>query len=483
MSARFRRHLLLNAFLVENTHLMRRVVSQPVLKQEQPVLEPVHQYGTILRDPQTRRFRLYHRGLVPPNSGQSGFPTFVAESQDGLNWSHPSRGLIEITGSKDNAAIFGPGSLDADGKPMAGPRGISCVSILDALQAPVPHARGRFTALYNGQGKAHAGLCLAWSEDGIHWHAFDENPVVRGKPDTFNQLMYDAPLGKYVIYTRPQYAAGPIKMPRVVARMESDDLIHWSVPRVVLDTDEADGDGCQYVPSPVFPPGRDVNAPTDCRGRNRQFYSLAVKVEHGVHIGMAWVYEILLGMMWPELVHSVDGVNWKREPLRQAFVSPRGPGFDDGAVIGAPFHPVALEVGDEHWLYMVHSNATHHGAIFGEGPVRQALHVYAIGRDRWVGYQADARQGALLTTPLEVVGFDSLSLNLQLQPGGLCEVELCTEDGGRIEHVACVMDAPQGLNEVDHALPGLLSHVPCGVGKIRLRIKLKMGKVFAFDLR
>jgi hypothetical protein len=57
---------------------------------------------------------------------------------------------------------------------------------------------------------------------------------------------------------RPPYYAGPHGANRKVARAESADLIHWSVPQVVLDTDALDSPAADersgsLLPTPAHP--------------------------------------------------------------------------------------------------------------------------------------------------------------------------------------------------------------------------------------
>ena len=57
------------------------------------------------------------------------------------------------------------------------------------------------------------------------------------------------------------------------------------------------------------------------RGRDKQFYGLTVSVlQPDLYLGLASVYEPPSGLMWIELVHSYDGINWIREPNREPFI-------------------------------------------------------------------------------------------------------------------------------------------------------------------
>ena len=144
--------------------------------------------------------------------------------------------------------------------------------MLDAKLTPHPKARARYTALYLTNVPSNGGLHLAYSEDGLHWLAYPENPVYRGWPDTSNNFFYDRRLGRYVLYLRPSQKlhAGPPDVNRLVSRAESDDLVHWHGERIVLDTDARDAPAAGTITD---------GGPGGCypRGRDRQFYGMNVR--------------------------------------------------------------------------------------------------------------------------------------------------------------------------------------------------------------
>ncbi len=92
-------------------------LNKPTVRQE-PVLKPetgnlsapdsmaAHFYGTVLHD--AGKFRMYYYAVsyregAPGNLWQG--PVCYAESTDGLNWTKPNLGQVEIDGSTDNNAL------------------------------------------------------------------------------------------------------------------------------------------------------------------------------------------------------------------------------------------------------------------------------------------------------------------------------------------------------------------------------------------
>ncbi|MBI4623284.1 MAG: hypothetical protein HY736_08715, partial [Verrucomicrobia bacterium] len=170
-----------------------------------------------------------------------------AVSTDGRHFEQPVLDLCEFRGSRRNNIVIGMNHIDARGAPLCGPGGCSGFCVLDATRQPVPHARGRFTALFGGSAppKRGGGLCLVWSDDGLHWNAYPENPVSPTGGDTYCNFIYDPRTKRYATYIRPSLRpdgrrAGPSGVRSLLSRIESTDLIHWDNERVVFDTDEAD---------------------------------------------------------------------------------------------------------------------------------------------------------------------------------------------------------------------------------------------------
>ena len=61
-------------------------------------------YETILKD--NDRFRFYYRGLTEAKHNQDTEVTYVSESEDGIHWAHPKRGIYEIHGSKEDNVVL-----------------------------------------------------------------------------------------------------------------------------------------------------------------------------------------------------------------------------------------------------------------------------------------------------------------------------------------------------------------------------------------
>jgi hypothetical protein len=390
-----------------------------------------------------RRQKQQVEGL--PDLDKVVYCEYFATSEDGIRWDYPVLNKVPSHQQFQDKtplaphAFLGSGQLDAAGRELCGISGPEGFCVIDSTMTPHPQARGRFTAMYlsslgdgltDGYNGKTGGLCFAWSDNGIDWNAYPENPVIRGWMDTNNCFFYDPKIGKYVIYGRPNVHTrlGSHLTNRFIARTESDDLIHWSPYKTVLDTDDRDADPLNYLDEaerqqywdtyyktarkPVYNPVS--------RGRSRQFYGILVYPYYDLYIGIAQMYDVPTGEMWLELCHSYDGVEWHREAAPVPFIAPRKGEWDCGMVSSATCSP-PVQVDDEIYMYYSGANYNHHqyglpmNPIFGIG-------LRKLQRDRYIGYRAGEQEGELITVPFARP--DQLRLNAAIEVGGEIRVEM-----------------------------------------------------------
>jgi hypothetical protein len=473
---------LIDARLIEDTYFLQRAIEPPVLKQPQPVMQGGSSYGTVLRGANGQWRMYYLAGRCKHDAEQQTdrfeYQEALAFSHDGIAWETPSLGLIENGGSRDNNLVMGTHYHDAAGMDLTGASGPEGFCVKDAEQETMPHARGRYTALYLASPTDRwGGVCLAHSDDGLVWNGYPENPLIPGWHDTLNNFFYDTRRGKYVMYLRPPIYAGPHSANRKMARSESADLVHWTVPEVVLDTDELD--------APAFECFDERKMPVP-RGRNRQVYGMQVFPYGELYIGLAWIYDVPPGTMWIELMHSYDGIHWRREAGREPYITDGQPvGLQGKMVTTFSNPPIAVE--DELWIYCSSVNRTHHDSVTDETLAQRHIMLAALKRDRWVGYAAGEREGELLSRPFHWDG-GRFSLNTIIADGGEVAASFCDELGHPLNSL--------GLNEMEPLrgpLNALAAPVMAGPGPkttlkfptrgpIRLRLKMRRARVFGWTL-
>ncbi len=426
---------LIDSRIVAQAFAMRRVVQHPQALAAAPVIPDAQAYGSVLRD-HNDRWRAWYLGS-PVYSG------YYAESNDGLTWQRPALDLVapEVRPETNGPnAFLSRNQRDAAGRWLVGSQGPEGFAVLDNTVTPHPAAKGRFTALYLARTETEQGMYVAHSDDGVRWLAEEANPVIDGWRDTSSCLFHDARIGRYVWYGRPAaYAAAEMHANRLVARKESEDLIHWSPERTVLDTDDADADPWYPIDEAALRAGKDTATAEEraaawaaltegqkqnedlplVRGRNRQWYGITAFPWAGLYLGIAWMYDLPSGDMWTELLHSYDGIDWRREPGREPFIE-RIPGTCTCTMASPP-----VMVDGTMRFYDSIQNRNHHGVP--NPNVQRGIRAFTLPRDRWVGYQAGDVQGELLTQILPRPA--DIRLNVATEPDGWIAVEVADAEG------------------------------------------------------
>jgi hypothetical protein len=121
-------------------------------------------YGAVLQD--GGKFRMWYYALRlkepgdavrPDSANMLQGPVCYAESDDGIQWTKPNLGQVEIRGSKNNNAIFLPGDS------------IEGVHVIKDEDDPNPQRR--YKMVYNPNNGKTWVIRTATSPDGLHWEA------------------------------------------------------------------------------------------------------------------------------------------------------------------------------------------------------------------------------------------------------------------------------------------------------------------------
>jgi hypothetical protein len=191
--------------------------------------------------------------------------------------------------------------------------------------------------------------------------------------DCGNSVVYDPALGRYVAFGRFGLTrladGGQFALGRNVARVTSEDFLHWSEPEMVLCVDARDPDTLQ------------IN-------------DMAVELYEGVYIGLMELF-VLTGTDRSrpiQLAASRDGLHWTRVADRFDFFDRGDPGqWDD-----APVHrPSALMLHDDRVLmYYTSGSGQSHFSGIGLATWRRdgfvSLHAGPDGGDKPVSGGATA---------------------------------------------------------------------------------------------
>ncbi len=153
-------------------------------------------YQSIFKDGD--KYRMYYRAKGDGN------PTVgYAESTDGINWTRPTLGIVEIDGSTANNLVFPlTEDLMADGA-------INGASGLMVLKDDNPAALA--SERYKAVGHTHtprtgknrvSGLSLFVSPDGLHWSLKQDAIITDGEFDAQNRIFWDNVRQQYVAFYR-----------------------------------------------------------------------------------------------------------------------------------------------------------------------------------------------------------------------------------------------------------------------------------------
>lgn len=409
---------------IEDSYSMARETARPERHPGNPVITPGKMVGTVLRAPDGS-WKMWYTAFHRIARADTGAPDYcsticLAVSKDGLSWEKPELGLVEDEARRGNNIVLAGNQSDANGRRLTGFSGATELCVLDAASRDLPGIRGRYIAIYltNPEGE-EAGLYLAHSDDGLRWLRYKEGPIIKGWPDSHLQLFYDERAGCYALYLRPTVHAGPYWANRMAARAESPDLLEWTVPKIVLTTDDRDA-----------PAGGTIDEGDGYpRGRDRQVYGMRVFPYCGMYLGLAQVYDVPSGRMWIELARSRDGLHWDREPRREPFIDIGAPGAWDSAMIGYTDAGVPNQANGMAHIYYSGFNLTHHQAVAAKNPGQsvRGIGLALMKADRFAGYLAGEKEGDLITRAFEFPGAP-VTLNAGAASGSIA-VEITDELG------------------------------------------------------
>jgi hypothetical protein len=285
--------LFLDDWMLDSRYNVNRVFVHPT-----PVLRPVAfeepdppalaGFINVIRDPATGKYRMWYPVNGTREIAGKNFNTFLcyAESGDGLVWRRPDLGFDPVL---KNAAGFdryptATSKVSLDPFDSDASRRYKLVAV--DVEGPITDNKIRGT--------------LYGSPDGIHWTQVKDACWYAGRmgSDTDNGIFFNPLTKKYQIVCRPSC------LDRRVAMVESEDLIHWTEPRVILHPDALD--------EPLI-----------------QFYSMVPYWYHDHFIGVMQRQHIAStdqsgGCRWfgkvdDEIVYSYNGLHWNRAN-RRAFI-------------------------------------------------------------------------------------------------------------------------------------------------------------------
>ncbi|MEA3400448.1 MAG: hypothetical protein U9R79_04310 [Armatimonadota bacterium] len=349
-------------------------------------------------------YRLYYSGRCP--GGEGTFGIALAESEDGIEWTKPLLGQLEVGGADTNRIAI-------EGMPPEG----SCTQPQVVL---TPDGSWLMWSWWHAHDAGYMRYVLAESEDGVRWRVTDVNrPAVmhpadcelgqnawvagltgasaedrfahqrtmewmeakRLRSNDATYVYYNEDAGRFEMYSvwllpvdeathRVTPHDNAPRVLRTIHRRESTDAVTWSDPEMLILADEHD---------PL----------------HQELYYLAVQPDGGWNIGMLGHYRCWEQTMDLELCFSRDTHAWVR-PLRGGWV-PRGE-IDEIDYMSIYAANRLLDMGDRWRLLYRGGNAKHnHELPEGVDEARQETFVAEAPKGRFAGLSTTNRAIGALT--------------------------------------------------------------------------------------
>ncbi len=461
-----RRELFVDDFLIDKLHNVRLELQHPqpqeiIFACDQPWEGNTCIYFRII--PDGGKFRMWYQGAhwqLDPADPKKTHPYHIcyAESEDGIHWTKPNLGLIEVDGSKQNNIVV-TGVYDnftpfRDGNP-------SCA----------------VDAKYKALGQSPDGL-IAWqSPDGLRWQRLGDKPVItKGAFDSQNIACWDPEINRYRAYIRDFHDGL-----RDIRLTFSDDFLTWTTPEMLEVSPLVEkeqfyinciaryeraphlflGFPVRYVERPWSP---SMRALPDLDHRH-------LRAKAGQRIGTAITDGVFMS--------SRDGLHFHRWTEAFLRIGPERPGSwvygdcypahglieTESKLPGAPME-FSLFIAEQYWRS------------------EEAIRRFTIRIDGFVAAKAPMDGGEILTKPFIFSG-NHLSVNFATSAAGSLHAEL-TDDAGKPLPGFSLADSDEHFGDsLDRTITwNDRSDTSSLAGKpVRLRFLLRDAEVYSFQFK
>lgn len=479
-------------------HPPKKHVLNPVVRSERWCDGNNMQPYTTIYDPEDKLFKMWARTGSDWKSryldGNAAYMLYFT-STDGVHWTRPDLGVVEIAGRRDHNIVFTSdmvsgtivlGSKEKKGYVVptqpATPQGKKAF-FWGVNKHPHPqNANEKFVALAIVQDHRR-GAHIVTSPDGIHWSCanapFWQTPNdVSGKgDDCLMHLIYDHAKQKWVIYRRiiPEFSERMIadesdcerkpvdRYDRSYAYAESDDLRTWRNHQYILAMDPDD-------------PGE------------TELYQFGCHKIASTYVGFMSVY--YQGQRQSVDIHlatSRDGKEFTRVCRGTPFIASGEPGYYDYMAMACS-QPEPIIVNDTACIYYAAANFSHAVDVARADPesLKVGAALATFKRDRYASLEtseADPNACRLVTKSF-AVRHPKLYLNAATWQKGTLRVEALTRDWQPIPGFTLADARPIQGDALDHPVRWS-GHADASklVGKeIRLKFYMTRSRIYAMTL-
>jgi len=391
-------------------------VPQVILEATEPWEAWPHLFGSVLFDPQDRRYKMWYqvinpRASIDADEGSGRYFVCYAESTDGKHWVKPHLGMVEFLGNTDN-------------------------NIFRAEEAELPNVfldpqerdpEKRFKMLIWLRPGGHL---LFASGDGKRWDKLgpgvppyeltpvDERPV---RADT-NLVIWDSLASRYLsaYRTYPKHEFGFFKdgNRRGVGFTTSPRLSDgWGPIKTSIRAEDADDARVARM------------SPSQQRFKNwSEPYIMTPQVYGNHYLGLVSMLDYINGSDFAvgggalELAFSHDGLNWRRPQPGQPAI--RRQINDELFPCYAAVQP-PLVIDGRLWSFYSEGNCAHPAKPVAKSRIRAAT--WRV--DGFASLATTDDRTASLATPVLMCPGGRLTLNADIEPDGFIEVELADAAG------------------------------------------------------
>ena len=388
--------------LQRRVNLERRIGSPTLVPEgtmEDPHADTAWGFPSVLRDPETNRWRCYYQGKVP-QAVKRPVP-LMAESDDGVHWELP-----DLSGRLDIRDRLCPNQLfDSDDE--------WCCVFEDQRAAT---AEERYKAL--------SGPVVLVSSDGVRWHRRESMRWSALRVDPGHYAFWNQYRNSYVITARPKHTD------RRIAVSETTDWGSFTPPELAIQPDALDTPCALIYGMPVFP-------------YEQMFVGLlwmfhtdpVIDIDEKYIGGFADIpsarpndeHARIMGKIDCQLAYSLNGWHFQRT-LRDPFIPNSAPGEHGSGCI----YPSSMVVdGDTIRIYSSASRGEHAQVLADTENRQGAILLHTLRRDGFVYLEPAGGTGELITRLLVWKGGE-LHLNVTA-PRGQALAQIMDLEGRPIE--------------------------------------------------
>jgi hypothetical protein len=392
------RELFLDDYRIESATNVGRLVhpatkrSTPVIVADKPWESSVYIYGSVVTGSPGAAYRMWYTAY---NNALGSYLLCYATSTDGITWTKPNLGKVDISGSTANNVVNKLGGT--------------------VLYDPTATAARQYKLLtYVGSPQ---GYYAYFSSDGITWTASTKNPVL--PYGDVSNVVFDAAHNRYIATTKQRtvdIAGTPGTNDRMAYVSTSTDFETWSMPALAVEGDY-----------------RDDEAARGAGGLEMQVYGMPVYPYESTYIGLPWMFNVDNyavggsatagdGPIVPQLASSRDLVQWSRPARTPVLPLGEAGAWDDSMI----FTSTTMQIGvSTVSVYYGGFNVTHGGGA----DQRAAIGLATWRRDGFESlHNAGDDAGTVVTRPITFTG-GTLHLNAVVAAGGSVTVEVLNSSG------------------------------------------------------